>query len=127
MIEDWGRYNNSVPCFMDTKGLLFFLPVLLCLQNFEELEFVLPPYSKNTALLDLLNAEQQKCLLEIYEEEVNYENSIQSYINYKGSVCSSCGNIHSPVNYTKDEAIKEVESTSEYATWLFLKNYFNSN
>ena len=113
MIEDWGQYNRAVPCFMDTKGLLF-----------DELEFVLPPYIGNTALLDLLNEEQQKCLLEIYEQEVDYENSVQSYIDYKGSVCSSCGKIHRPVNYTKKEAIKEVESTNEYATWRFLKDYF---
>ena len=108
------NYNSAVSSFMDVKGLRFFLPVLLSLGYFGELEiwteYIVeePKNSTNEKYKEMWNGlslEQKICFIECMEQQFLLE--ADSIFEYKNSICDSCGKIRNK-NFTKEEAKKYV-------------------
>lgn len=124
------RFDQTRYCFMDAKGLRFYLPVMLLLsedysreamfENWTEEKY--PPYKE---LTNLLTDEQKQVIIASVEDDVDYERWVEFYENFKGHSCHDCGKIHNPESYTKEEAIAKVESKDNYKLLQKLKKYFN--
>lgn len=122
MISNWDEnYNNLAYCFMDVKGLRFFLPVLLSLGYFREIEiwteYIVeePKNSTNEKYKEMWNGlsfEQKICFFECIEQQFLLEADF--IFEYKNSICDSCGKIRNK-NFTKEEAKKYVyDGNSEF-------------
>jgi hypothetical protein len=130
MIESWdGEYNSAVPCFMDVKGLRFFLPVLLSLGYFGALEIWMeyiveePENSTNEKYKEMWNGlslDQKICFLECLEQ--NFLLEADFIFEYKNSICDSCGKIRNK-NFAKEDAKQYVYEgySDDYQLVLKLK------
>jgi hypothetical protein len=129
MLEKSENFDQARSCFMDAKGLHFYLPILLLLCDPIPNESVLmrgviEKRPESIALMGLLTAAQKQSILDCLTDSVDYEASVAHYENFKGNECHQCGKIHYPVSYTKEEAIAEVEGKDEFILLQFLKDYF---
>ncbi len=116
-----GNYNSAVSSFMDVKGLRFFLPVILFLGYFGEIEIWMeyiveePKNARNEKYKEMWNGlslDQKICFLECMEHKFLLE--VDAIFEYKNSICASCGKIRNK-NFTKEDAIKYVyEGHSDY-------------
>ena len=103
--------------FMDTKGLRFFLPILLTRREFESLSYMFLNLisgqhdSSIIEMLSLLTPAQEKCILDAYKVEINFEGEIAYY---------------SDLGFSRENAIKKIQETDDYAIWQFLKRYFDT-
>ena len=138
MLKAWnGKYNKSINCFMDAKGLYFFLPAMLTLGYVDEIveywfNYLIEnnckiDYSKYDKMLAMLTPTQQKCFLDCIEQDFEYEERMDNLLNYKGCVCSNCGKIHEPESYTMEQAKEEIESEDYFKIWMKLKEIFAEN
>jgi hypothetical protein len=128
-LENTENFDPRRYCFMDAKGLRFYLPIIMLLcdsvaQDSVLMHGVINNNSENIELMKLLTAEQKQSILDCLEDSVDYEASVEYLINFKGPICHSCGKIHYPTSYTKEEAIAEVEGENNYILFQFLKDYF---
>lgn len=127
-IEKYESYPSNIHCFMDAKGLHFYLPVflLLCDEDYKQIFFANLASQKKQEYIDLmsfLTADQKKCIIEI--AKYDYDNQINFYINFKGHKCNSCGKIHHPKNYSFEEAKALVDSAAECNVVEYLEKYLN--
>jgi hypothetical protein len=128
-LEDKANFDSYRHCFMDAKGLHFYLPIILLLcdsvaQDSVLMHGVIKNTPNNIELMKLLTSEQKQSILDCLEDSVDYEASVNYFINFKGPICHSCGKIHYPTSYSKEEAIAEVEGEDNYILFQFLKEYF---
>lgn len=123
-------YRDFASSFMDAKGLHFYFPVMLLVDQSDTIERVLRNLvamnePKYVALMQLLTIDQKKAIIEYFEYVVDYDDWIKFYLNFKGHKCHKCGKIHEPENYTTEQAKLKVESGSEYIFLQYLKGNFN--
>ena len=101
--------------FMDAKGLYFFLPVLLTRHEFECLSYMFlnlinkQQHSSIVEMLSMLTPAQEKCVLDAYKIEVNFEGEIAYYSDF---------------GFNRESAITKIQETEDYIIWEFLKGYF---
>lgn len=121
------NYNSAVPSFMDVKGLRFFLPVLLSLGYFGELEiwmeYIVEEQKTTTnekykEMWNGLSFEQQICFLECMEQ--NFLLEADFIFEYKNSICDSCGKIRNK-NFTQKDAKQYVYDGNAEFYQLVLK------
>ena len=62
-------------------------------------------------MLSLLTPAQEKCILDAYKVEINFEGEIAYY---------------SDLGFSRENAIKKIQETDDYAIWQFLKRYFDT-
>lgn len=120
------NFNLAVPSFMEVKGLRFFLPVLLSLGYFGELEIWMeyivekPKTTTNEKYKEMWNGlslEQKICFIECMEQQFLLE--ADSIFEYKNSICDSCGKIRNK-NFNKEDARQYVyEGNSDYYQLVF--------
>ncbi len=129
MLEAFGDFDQVRHCFMDAKGQHFYMPIILLLSDIVSQESVFIPSQwrphVHQELMQLLSDEQKQAIIDYLAYKVDYENSIKYYENFKGIYCKNCKAIHPDPGYTKEEAIKEVESQDEYKLWIYLRNEFD--
>ena len=123
------NFDKNRHCFMDAKGLYFFLPVimLLCDSVAQDSVFrhgVINNNPENLELMQLLTSEQKQSILDCLEDTIDYDASIEYLINFKCPTCLACGKIHCQRSYSKEEAIAEVQEKDEYILFQYLKEYF---
>jgi hypothetical protein len=108
--NDDQSYNYLANCFMDANGLRFFLPVLLTLGYFGEIEIwteYIVEEPKNTTnekykeMWNRLSFEQKICFFECIEQEFLLKADF--IFEYKHSICTTCGAIRNE-NFTKEDA-----------------------
>ncbi len=127
-VEKFESYPSNIHCFMDAKGLHFYLPVFLLLsdEDYKQIFFenlVSQEKQEYIDLMSLLTVNQKKSIIEI--AKYDYDNQINFYINFKGHKCESCGKIHHPKNYSFEEAKALVDSAAEYNVVEYLEKHFN--
>jgi hypothetical protein len=129
MLVSTENFNPSAHCFMDAKGLHFYMPVILLILDIVVHESVFLPWKYRPdvqkELFQLLSIEQKQAIIDSFAYGVDYEDSVAYYENYKGDYCEHCKKIHDDSSYTKEEAVKMVESTADYKLWIYLKDLFN--
>jgi len=130
-LENLENFDQSRDCFMDAKGLHFYLPIILLLYDNNRLEILIESWieeknPKNFVLKNLLTDEQKMAIIATIEYEVDYDRTVEFYENFKGQKCHNCGKIHCPESYTREEAIAKVESSDEFLMLQKMKNYFNN-
>jgi hypothetical protein len=129
MLEAYGDFDQGRHSFMDAKGQHFYMPIILLLSDIVSQESVLMPSQwrpeVHQELMQLFSIEQKQAIIDCFAYDVNYENSIEYYENFKGIYCNNCKTIHPDPGYTKEEAKEEVESQDEYKLWMYLRNEFD--
>lgn len=129
LLEDKENFDPARSCFMDAKGLHFYMPILLLLsdsvaQDSVLMHGVIENRPESIELMRRLTAAQKQSILDCLEDSVDYAGWIEFYTDYKGQECHCCGKIHYPESYTKEEAITKIESRDEFILLQFLKNHF---
>lgn len=129
-VEKFDVYPSQIHCFMDAKGLHFYLPVHLLLagdiareifvENLIEAENL-----EYLELMNLLTLKQKKWIFECFENDVDYDRWVKYYQNQGGQECKKCGKINITETYTHEQAKAEVESSDEYILLQKLKKHFN--
>lgn len=130
--EDWRKLKKELQkrehfyhhCFMDEKGLRFFLPVLL---GRTELEFVLSRVVEDSTgvcrrMWQSLSLEQKNVVIESIEYEVDYRFSLINWM--KDQPCTQCGKMSchcARKGLTREEAIAEIERSDLYVLIQQLK------
>ncbi len=127
-VKNFNDYPSNIHCFMDAKGLHFYLPVflLLCDEDYKQIFFenlISKEKQEYIDLMSLLTVDQKKCIIEI--AKYDYDNQINIYINFKGHKCNSCGKNHHPKNYSFEEAKALVDSAAEYNVVEYLEKHLN--
>lgn len=139
--EDWQKvlkvvqeydynYDPAVHSYMDEKGKIFFLPVMiLAAVNMDDeitLKIRFSPEDNEVSndsfnWLKLLSTEQRKCIIEIFELLLQY--SIEDCMQYKEWECVYCQTEHSTQGLSKEEAMENftVEAYAEIV--VFLKTF----
>ncbi|GEM54315.1 hypothetical protein B0A58_06525 [Flavobacterium branchiophilum NBRC 15030 = ATCC 35035] len=121
------NYNSVAYCFMDVKGLRFFLPVLLSLGHFGAIEIWMeyiveePKTTTNEKYKEMWNGlsfEQKICFLECMEQ--NFLLEADFIFEYKNSICASCGKFRNK-NFTKEDAKQYVYDGNAEFYQLVLK------
>ena len=103
--------------FMDAKGLRFLLPILLTRHEFECLSYIflnLINKQHDTSIIEmlaLLTPAQEKCILDAYKIEINFEGEIAYYSDF---------------GFSREKAIKKIEATDDFIILEFLKEYFKN-
>ena len=129
-VEKFKSYPSQIHCFMDAKGLHFYLPVFLLLaddtarQIFGE-HLIAEENPKYLELMHLLTLKQKKCIIECIENDVDYDKWVKFYVDQGGQECKKCGKINITETYTYDQAKAEVETHDEYILLQKLKKRFN--
>lgn len=151
VVKDW--HWNERFSFMDVKGKLFHLPVLilvnfdaldyhfLSMVEFEEntddcqnIEWQQDSYKKACELLNLLTPAQKKVIVTYYERRIDYDYYVNSEHTKRGNViseyyCTCCKSIHKSyeeIPMTREEKIAEIESSEDYRIWQYLKKKFSN-
>lgn len=121
------NYNSAAPCFMDVKGLRFFLPVLLSLGYFGEIEiwmeYIVEEQKTTTnekykEMWNGLSFDQKICFLECMEQ--NFLLEADFIFEYKNSICDNCGKIRNK-NFTQKDAKQYVYDGNAEFYQLVLK------
>ncbi len=139
--EDWQKvlkkveeydynYNTAVHSYMDEKGKIFFLPVLiLAAVNMDDdttLKIRFSPEENEISndsfnWLKLLSAKQRKCIIEIFELLLQY--SIEDCMQYKEWECVYCLTEHSTQGLSKEEAMANFTVEAYAEIIVFLKKF----
>ena len=128
MLESLDCFDQNRHCFMDAKGLHFYLPIVLLLSDSVAndsilMRGVIDKRPQNLELMQLLTLEQKKSILNLLVADIDYDASISYFENFKGPICVSCGKIRFPASYTAEEAINEVETSDEFLLLKFLESH----
>ncbi|XVJ69209.1 MAG: hypothetical protein HEQ39_05820 [Rhizobacter sp.] len=130
--EDWRQLKKELEkyeffshhCFMDKKGLRFFLPVLL---GRMELEFVLTrvveaPTSVDRQMWQSLNLAQKNVVIATLEYEIDYRFSVINRM--QDHPCTQCGKMTCHLarkGLTREEAVAQTEQSEDYVLLEKLK------
>lgn len=128
-VEAWdGCINRACQCFMDAEGLRFYLPASLLIDHADLTNYLLDPWpdekSRAGAMLALLTREQWQCLLDFYEYQVDYEDSITRNMNISGPRCPKCGLVNCRESIDREEATAWVEDSTDCQIWRSLQKAF---
>ncbi len=115
--KDRNFLDSSRYCFMEAKGLYFLLPVLLTKMEFECLGYMFFNLMNNqhhtniSEMLAMLTPAQEKCVLDAYKVQINFEGEIAYYSDF---------------GFSRESAIKKIQETDDFIIWKFLKEYFEN-
>jgi hypothetical protein len=121
-MDDSFNFDWSRNCFMDAKGLRFYLPVWMVSGYEDELDVVFKKIP-GSALQGLLNAAQKECILAYHAYRADHEDWIRYYMNLEADRRPGWGERQDDPSLPYEEAVRLAENQSEYRLWQFLRQH----
>lgn len=121
-MDDSFNFDRCRNCFMDAKGLRFYLPVWMVSGYEDELDEIFEKIP-GSALQGLLNTAQKECILAYCAYRADHEDWIRYYMNLEADRHPGWGERKGDPSLPYEEAVRLAENREEYQLWQFLRQH----